>query len=202
MAASNTQNSDLIKTYYSGNDTHQKKEIVLFPKKYNLHNHKLLFIISITILSAALIAAVAYLVYSHDVYSITPHSSEYKKVMRISSQITLKRKMRSVFIDLGSKRDLGESSISFKARSENGNDRIAIILRDSKNISNADKDDAIFTPIMPKGRWRFFDIRLKDFDLPVDMTRVTQLRFDNSGNLTGNNAGSIIYIKDIAIKER
>jgi hypothetical protein len=64
-------------------------------------------------------------------------------------------------------------------------------------MSNANPDDIILTTPLSSKNWQRFNIRLKELNLPLDKSRVTQIRFDAREVLTSVAGSGNIYIKDI-----
>jgi hypothetical protein len=121
----------------------------------------------------------------------------YELIKGKAQPIVLRDASPSSIIGFEKPRDLSSCTIMFSARGERGIEKIAVILRDVNMMSNANPDDIILTTPLSSKNWQRFNIRLKELNLPLDKSRVTQIRFDAREVLTSVAGSGNIYIKDI-----
>jgi hypothetical protein len=219
---SKIRNVELIQTYYSGQrvpvNKEPSKESSSFAKKNKVTISRLA---SAVILLAVITAGIIITSYFFNIketnalketgglalfpakYAGRNSNSayyDYEQIKNNYAPIVLELENKSALINLGRIADLTSAVISFNAKGENGTEKVAIILRDEQRMSNANRDDIILTPALPKDGWQAFNVELKNLRLPLDKSKVTQIRLDSSGNLTDNGPVAKVYIKDIIIE--
>ena len=123
----------------------------------------------------------------------------YGQIKNNPAPVALDKERTALAIAFKKDTDLRAASLFFTAKAKNGTEKLAIILKDRYNRSNANQNDAIITSYLPQDAWQVFRIDLKTMNLPLDKQRIKQLRFDTSNRLTNNKPGGKIYIKDITI---
>ncbi|MFH1867783.1 MAG: hypothetical protein ABH843_02315 [Candidatus Omnitrophota bacterium] len=211
------RNVDLLNTYYSGKMTPaESRKPIAEPK--NTFSPKLLLIVATTLIFLAGVVIIGYSLPAKEASrpeiinvgktklqipskNITNAPSyNYEYVKKSIASIALGGENSFAAISLGETMDLSNATISFGAKGESGSEKLALILRDAKNMSNANPDDIILTTALLKDKWHFFSVNLKDLNVPIDKSKITQIRFDNSPRLTKNYPGAKIYVKDINIK--
>lgn len=217
MDNSNIRRSDLIQTYYSGKETPANKEIVIPVKPNRIFSNKLW--ISVVVLFALTAGTVIAIGYFHTIkerpiditksrgLTLSPVKYynniayyNYKQIEHMEASIMLEPNNSCAAINFGKIMDLTAGVISFRTKGEHGTEKVAIILKDIHKMSNANRDDVILTPVLLNNEWQHFNIELKGLYLPLDKSRITQVRFDTSTNLTKNRPQAKVYIKDIVIK--
>ncbi|GEM_PF-5151784 len=200
------QKSEILKTYYA---TEQQGHVEIKPL-LNKAKNGVLFLISVIVLLSAAGGLFAWRYFSgeEDISLSSFRNSagiayhNYNDANGSMPIAALGQGYEAVFaISFGAEKDFTDSIISFAAKGKKGAEKIAIILKDRNNFSNANYDDKILTPSLLGGRWQTFKINMQQLSLPLDKTRITQLRFDVSEKLTGNNPDTVIYIKNISIKK-
>lgn len=210
----NIRNVDLLNTYYSGNKTPAvKKKSGFVLTKFAPRRLWLILVLLLAAAGGAFIIARFIPSKSPEVIDVGKASSslsakdkagdtyyKYEDIKDDFRSFTLDGNNHYAVINLGSAMDFSNAVISFGARGENGEEKLALILRDSKKMSNANPDDIILTTPLLKERWNFFRVNLKEISIPVDKSRVTQIRFDSSYRLTKNESGARVYIKDLSIE--
>lgn len=204
-ASSRLRNVELIQTYYEGKKSPAKKEVVIFPQRNRILSSNLLSVMNLLLILTAVVAGVS-LTHNRGAKAISLSSVKHKggisyfdygMIKNNASTLELAGGISCIAVNFEKPSDLTAAVISFQAKAEADREKLAIILRDAGNFSNANKDDVILTPVIPKNKWQAFNIRLKDISLPVDKSRVTQIRFDVSSALTGNESSKTVYIKNI-----
>jgi hypothetical protein len=206
------RNTELIQTYYSGKEIPAKRDSVIPLRKSNFSSYRLPIAV---FLASFLIIALLGLSYALIRRSLLPGKDitltpvkhrgntsfyDYRTIEKSPLIIPLGRENTSVALNLGRATDLEGTAISFLAKGETGGEKIAIILRDKDNLSNANQEDVILTPSLPKNRWQSFSIKFSQLNLPLDKSRISQIRFDISSKLTENRPRAKTYIKDISIE--
>ena len=209
---SNIRNTELIQTYYSGKETRAERDSVISLGKNRFSFHRLPIIL---FLASFLIVALLILGYallkkpplSREDITLTPVNHrgntafyDYRAIEKSPLILSLGKENTSAALNLGRATDLEAMAISFLAKGEAGGEKIAIILRDKDNLSNANQEDVILTPSLSKNSWQSFSIKFSRLNLPLDKSRISQIRFDISSKLTENRARSRAYIKDITIE--
>ncbi len=198
------QKAEILKTYYAAE---QQGPVETKPALKT--KDRILFLISVVVLLSAAGGLFAWHYFS-DEKNISLSSFKnsagiayhnYNDANSSMPTTTLGQGYETVFaINFGAEKDFTDTIISFTAKGKKGAEKIAVILKDRNNFSNANYDDKILTPSLLGGRWQTFRINMQQLSLPLDKSRITQLRFDASDKLTGNNPDAIVYIKNITIK--
>jgi len=209
-----THNNDIIQTYYFGKETSIKNDDKIYPAKKRLFLYQIIFITASIIIFSM---AIWYYLYpkktdmadmnvdtKETAISLIPLRTynnisyyDYKRIEGNASPVMLYTQSKSAVIKLQKASDLRNAVLFFEAKGISGTEKIAIILKDKYNRSNANKRDAIMTSVLNKDDWQAFKIKLSDLNLPLDKSQVTQVRFDTSDYLTGKNPNITVYIKNI-----
>jgi len=215
---SKIRNVELIQTYYSGRKSPAKENAPYSSKKDKFTLSKLTSVIILLVVITTGVVIAGYFFNIKETNALkeskglplsvvkagASHANssyyDYEQIKNNYAPIVLEPENRSAVINLGSIKDLASAVISFNAKGENGTEKVAIILRDEQKMSNANRDDIILTPQLPKDRWQTFNVELKNLRLPLDKSRVAQIRFDSSDKLTNNGPAAKAYIKDIVIE--
>ena len=214
----NTQavrNIELIQTYYSGKKTPEKKKAIVFINRNIISSPVFWLTAAISILLGAIIAIAGYTTANKQaaVYNLEKTTAvspskyystiayyDYQQLKGKNKQLILQEQKNCAAVNLDKITDLTNAAVSFSAMGEAGTERVAILLKDDNNNSNANRDDVILTPLLPNDRWQKFNVRFDNLYLPLDKSRVEQVRFDASSNLTKNSREARVYIKDISIE--
>lgn len=209
------RNVDLLKTYYSGNKTPVKDKRTLSLLK-RMFSRKLILSTAILIVVITGAVIIGYSLSVKDASKVkliatskgTPSNPtsntsyyNYEQIRDSSASIALGEENSFAVITLRSAMDLTNATISFGARGETGEEKVALILRDVKKMSNANPDDIILTTPLTGNKWHFFKVDLKKLKIPIDKSKITQIRFDNSYRLTKNQPEARVYIKNIVIEQ-
>jgi hypothetical protein len=208
------RNSELINTYYSGKKTPNKKEAIIFTRRSLSLSEKAWVGIAIIVSISAGSVVTAYLLkkvgsvenLSHKGTLIsstknrTLYYYDYEEIKKRPEPFLLNAEKEGIAINFNKLKDMNTAMVSFAAKGNIGGETIAIILKDAFNKSNANRDDVILTPSLAANGWRSFNIKFDNLSLPLDKTRISQVRFDTSSNLTKNNSDAAVYIKDIKIE--
>lgn len=212
---SNIQRAEFIRTYYSGKETPASKRGAVPAAKLNRIFYRILGAIAVFLLVLTAGAVTANYLLSKRPRPINISKGEtsspiryysnisyydYEQLENMQGPILLEHSNSCVAINLGKTRDLRDGIISFASKGECGKEQVAIILRDANRMSNANQEDIILTPILDNGKWQLFNLRLKQLYLPLDMSRITQVRFKISFKDTKEDyPRAKVYIKDIII---
>lgn len=210
------QRAELIRTYYSGREISARGREGVAASKPNRFFYRWLKATAVLLMALAAGAATASYFLGRRPQPINISKVKTTPPIRYDSNISyyhygqlenmpgpiiLRPDRSCAAINLGQPRDLQEGVISFMSKGECGKERVAIILRDINRMSNANQDDIILTPVLDNGKWQLFNIRPKQRYLPLDISRVTQVRFEISSNHTEeDNPRARVYIRDIVIK--
>lgn len=210
------KNLELLKTYYSSEEPAQDKKIHIIGNKRRFP--------LLVLLSASFLAGGSFLGYylAHhkpafeadrfDVTRVIPKRSvgylpynnvlnfDYSLIKEAASPIILRRDARVAAINMKETVNVSGATISFLARGTEGTEKIAVILKDDNNISNANKEDLILTSSLSADKWRMFNIDVDSLYLPINKNRISQIRLDVTNRLTGNNQDSVVLIKRFCIE--
>jgi len=213
-AKQNSDNIEFLQTYYTGNKEPSKGKTFSFssvfnPRRLSLYN-ALYIVLGVIFLAFVIVAVQFYRQKGIDSDSdITPPSAshisgityyDYARLRVEEQTLSLSQGRPYAAIELGEISDLSDSTISFAAKGTAGTEKIAIILRDKHNFSNANREDVLLTPLLSHDSWQIFQIDLSQVTLPLAKSRVTQIRFDASSRLTSNDLNAEVFIKDILIE--
>lgn len=201
---SNIRNLELLRTYYSIPKTKQKN--ILFSRAV-LISIILFILITTTVFVGYFLVAKKSNVYNNRATALYPVKQygnifyyKYEQIKNNKAPIVLSRENICAAINFDEAKNLTGSIVSFMAKGQRGSEKIAIILKDNYNFSNANKNDIILTSLLSKNKWQGFSIKLDNLYLPLNKNKITQLRFDISGSLTENDLQATVYIKKIFIE--
>ena len=205
-------NSELIHTYYSGQKSSVKEKDPEPSEKKRPH-YGLLTGFIILIIIAAFTGRHLFIkridpavVKNEEAISITAGKYynnilyyDYGQIKDNPATISLDKETTGLAITFKKDADLKDASLSFAARSKKGIEKLAVILKDTYNRSNANQNDAIITSDLRQDTWQVFHVDFKTMNLPLYKEKIKQLRFDTSSRLTDNKPDGEVYIKNIRI---
>ena len=218
----NIRNIDLVKTYYGSRQAVTKKTATEHEKR------PVLPILLMTVACICLLIIVLWLLFYSPLLkqpdksrampkgaiALTPFSKDHNiRTPKISyynyndlelspDAMLLVHNSPAAAINFNGEKDLIKSIFSFMAMGKTGNEKLAIIFKDRNNFSNANPEDKIKTPLLLKDEWQIFELEIEHIDMPLDKSRIKQIRLEAVSEAGASDKTGRIYIKDIFLNHK